>query len=90
MGAQEHVALARSWFDLYNSHQSDPSWLDKSIAAFAADSEVVDIPSGTTGNCPETSTLFALKQTHVPRILHMRTTFPGEAAPHQASSIDIL
>ncbi len=37
MAAQENVALARSLFDLYNNRQSDPAWLDKSIAAFAAD-----------------------------------------------------
>ena len=42
MGAQEHLALARSLFELYNSRQSDPAWLDKSVAAFAADCEVVD------------------------------------------------
>ncbi|HEX6478362.1 MAG TPA: hypothetical protein VF043_05920 [Ktedonobacteraceae bacterium] len=39
MAAQEHVALARSLFDLYNNRQSDPAWLDKSGTAFAADAE---------------------------------------------------
>ncbi len=48
MAAQENVALARSLLELYNSRQSDPDWLDKSAAAFAADSEVIDIPSGVT------------------------------------------
>jgi ketosteroid isomerase-like protein len=28
--------------------QSDPAWLDKCMAAFAADSEFIDVPSGTT------------------------------------------
>ena len=37
MAAQEHVALARSLFDLYNNRQSDPAWLEKSMAAYAAD-----------------------------------------------------
>jgi len=46
MAAQENVALARSLLDLYNSRQSDPAWLDKSMAAFAADCEVIDVPSG--------------------------------------------
>jgi len=52
MAAQEHVALARSLLDLYNSRQSDPAWLDKSVAAFAADSEVVNAASGTTFHGP--------------------------------------
>jgi hypothetical protein len=39
MAAQEHVALARSLLDLYNNRQSDPAWLEKSVAAFAADAE---------------------------------------------------
>ncbi len=53
MAAQEHVALARSLFDLYNNRQSDPAWLDKSIAAFAADAEDVDVPSGATLRGPD-------------------------------------
>ena len=48
MVAQENVALARSLFDLYNNRQSDPAWLEKSMAAFAADAEDIDVPSGTT------------------------------------------
>jgi predicted ester cyclase len=53
MAAQEHVALARSLLDLYNSRQSDPAWLDKSIAAFAADAEVIDVPSGAILRGPD-------------------------------------
>src|SRR5436305_15322451 len=45
MTAQENVAQAQSLVDLYNHHQSDPAWLDKSLAAFAADSTFIDIPS---------------------------------------------
>jgi hypothetical protein len=33
------VALAWSLFDLGNNRQSDPAWLEKSVAAFAADAE---------------------------------------------------
>jgi hypothetical protein len=53
MAAQENVALARSLFDLYNNRQSDPAWLDKSIAAFAADAETFDVPSGATLQGPD-------------------------------------
>jgi steroid delta-isomerase-like uncharacterized protein len=53
MAAQENVALARSLLDLYNNRQSDPAWLDKSLAAFAADFEVIDVPSGTTLHGPD-------------------------------------
>ncbi len=53
MAAQEHVALARSLFDLYNNRQSDPAWLEKSMAAFAADAEDVDVPSGAILRGPD-------------------------------------
>ena len=60
MGAQENLALARSLFDLSHNHQSDPAWLDKSRAAFAADAEVIDVPSGTTLHGPDGYKRFAL------------------------------
>ncbi len=53
MAAQENVALARSLLDLYNSRQSDPAWLDKSMAAYAADCEDIDVPSGATLHGPD-------------------------------------
>ncbi len=48
MTAQDNVALVRSLFDLYNSHQSDPAWLDKSLAVLAADAQLIDVPTGRT------------------------------------------
>ena len=53
MAAQENVALARSLIDLYNNRQSEPAWFEKSLAAFAADFEVIDVPSGTTLHGPD-------------------------------------
>ena len=53
MTAQENVALARSLFDLYNSHQSDPAWLDKTVAALAEDCEFIDVPTGRTLRGPD-------------------------------------
>ncbi len=53
MAAQENVALVWSLLDLYNSRLSDPAWLDKCIAAFAADAEYIDIPSGATLHGPD-------------------------------------
>src|SRR5258708_20000827 len=53
MAAQENVALARSLLEQYNSRQSEPAWLEKSMAAFAADAEVIDVPSGTTLRGPD-------------------------------------
>ena len=53
MAAQEHVALARSLVDLHNSRQSDPAWLDKSMAAFAADATITDGPTGRTLRGPD-------------------------------------
>ena len=48
MTAQENVALARSQLDLYNSHQSDQAWLEKSAANVAEDCELIDVPTGRT------------------------------------------
>ncbi len=53
MAAQENVALVRSLLDLYNNRQSDPAWLDKCIAALAADAETSDVPSGATLHGPD-------------------------------------
>jgi steroid delta-isomerase-like uncharacterized protein len=53
MAVQEHVALALSLFELCNHRQSDPAWLDKILAAFAADCEIIDAPSGTTFYGPD-------------------------------------
>jgi steroid delta-isomerase-like uncharacterized protein len=53
MAAQENVALARSLLDLYNNRQLDPAWLEKSGAAFAEDSEYIDVPSGATLQGPD-------------------------------------
>jgi predicted ester cyclase len=53
MTAQENIALARSLFDLYNSHQSDPAWLDKTVAALAEDCEIIDVPTGRTLRGPD-------------------------------------
>ena len=53
MAAQENMALARLLFELHNNRQSDLAWLEKCLAAFAADCEVVSAPSGTTLHGPE-------------------------------------
>jgi len=60
MAAQENVALARSLFDLSNNHQSDPAWLEKSLAAFAADAETFDVPSGAILRGPDGYKRFVL------------------------------
>ena len=60
MAAQENVALARSLLDLPNNRQSDPAWLEKSLAAFAADAEVIDVPSGATLRGPDGYKRFVL------------------------------
>jgi steroid delta-isomerase-like uncharacterized protein len=53
MAAQENVILARSQLDLFNSHQSDPAWLDKIIADVAEDCEIIDVPTGRTLRGPD-------------------------------------
>ena len=53
MTAEENVALSRSIIDLYNSHRSDPAWLDKIVAYIAEDFEFVDVPTGRILRGPE-------------------------------------
>ena len=50
---QDTVTLVKTLYDLYNSHQSDPTWLDKSLVFFAEDCEVLDVPSGMTSRGPD-------------------------------------
>ena len=42
----------KTLYDLMNNHLSDPAWLDKSLALFAEDCEVIDVPSGMTSRGP--------------------------------------
>ena len=53
MTAQDIVALVRSLYDLYNSHQSDSTWLEKGMAAYAANSTLTNVPLGVTLPGPE-------------------------------------
>ncbi len=48
MTTQDNVTLTRMVYDLYNAHQSDPAWLDKSLASIAEDCEVFLVPLGMT------------------------------------------
>jgi len=70
MTAQENVALVRLLFDLYNSNQSDPAWLDKSLALIAEDCEVINVPSATTSRGPD-----GYKQL----VLFFADAFPGSS-----------
>ena len=53
MTAQDNVALVRTQLELFNSHQSDPAWLDKSVADLADDFEQTDVPGGRTVRGPD-------------------------------------
>lgn len=53
MTAQENIALSRSLLDLYNSHRSDPAWLEKIVDHIAEDCEFIDVPTGRTLHGPE-------------------------------------
>src|SRR5947209_18925112 len=68
--AQHTGTLVQTLYDLYNSHQSDPTWLDKSLTFFAEDCEVIDVPSGMTSHGPE-----GYKQL----ILFFEEGFPGSS-----------
>jgi len=45
--AQKNEMLARSQLDLYNLHPTNPARLEKQLAIFTKDSEIVDVPSGS-------------------------------------------
>lgn len=55
MTMTEHntTVLVQTLYDLMNSHRKDPAWLDKSLAFFAEDCEVIDVPSGMTSRGPD-------------------------------------
>lgn len=50
MTVQDNIAIARSQIELYNSHQSDPQWLEKGVAALSEDFELTDVPTGTVSH----------------------------------------
>lgn len=70
MTAQETVARARAQLETYNSHPSDPAWLEKALAGIAEDAEFTDVPTGTTFRGPE-----GYKQS----ILTFTEGFPGSS-----------
>lgn len=43
---QETATLVKSLYSIFNSHNTDPGWLDKSVAHTAEDCEILDVPSG--------------------------------------------
>ena len=51
--AQDTSTLVATLNNLYNSHQSDTAWLDKSLALFVEDCEMIDVPSGVTSRGPD-------------------------------------
>ncbi len=53
MTAQDNVTLVRTVFDVYNTHESDPQWLEQSIASTAEDCELINVPLGITLVGPE-------------------------------------
>ena len=60
MTAQENVVLVQSLLDRYNTHQSDPMWLEKGMAAYAANSTFTNVPLGVTLPGPEGYKLLVL------------------------------
>ena len=53
MTSQKIVAFVRRGYDAYNTHQSDPHWLDYATEDMAENGEIVDVPSGMTLRGPE-------------------------------------
>lgn len=44
--AQDNASLAQMGYDLFNTHQSDPAWIDKSLALISEDCEILLVPLG--------------------------------------------
>jgi steroid delta-isomerase-like uncharacterized protein len=53
MTMQDIARIVRDKYDAYNSHNSDPEWLNKALANVAADCEIVDIPNGQILHGPQ-------------------------------------
>ncbi len=51
--AQDTITLVKTLYDLTNNHQSHSARLDKSLAFFAEDCKVVDVPSGMASHGPD-------------------------------------
>lgn len=60
MAIQDNVTLVRSLFDFYNNHLSDSSWLDKSVAFFSDNCEVLDASTGRIAYGPDAYKQFVL------------------------------
>src|SRR5438876_3354636 len=71
MSAQDNAAITQKGYDAYNTHASDPKWLDAATEDLTEDCEVVDVPSGATFRGPE-----GLKQF----LLGFSTAFPDSSA----------
>ena len=52
MTAQGNAALGQTFVELFNAHQSDSAWLDKTLASLSEDCEVIDVPTGWTSSGP--------------------------------------
>ena len=42
---QEPGAFVRSLYDLFNTHATDPQWLEKIVASISDDCDILDVPS---------------------------------------------
>ncbi len=51
--AQDTITLVKTLYNLTNNHQSHSARLDKSLAFFAEDCKVVDVPSGMASHGPD-------------------------------------
>ncbi len=60
MTAQEIADRVRSEYDLFNSRNTDPKWLDKMVTHIAEDCAIVNVPLGTTRHGPNGFTDFLL------------------------------
>lgn len=46
MTIEETGSLIRSLYDVFNTHTTDPQWMDKITASISDDCDILDVPSG--------------------------------------------
>ena len=80
MSAQDNAIVAQMTYDFYNAHQSDPAWIDKSLATIAEDCEVFLEPLGMNlrGHDGYKQFLLGWAEAFPDSTVEVTNLFPGE------------
>lgn len=88
MSAAENEAIARKLVDLFNAHNSDPTWAAQSAALATDDFVGTDMPSGTVMRGPEGAKQFG--QTWAQAFGDARIDAPGISATDDGAVVEFI